>query len=223
MRSERLDHRVLIGARIDRLDADAGIFFLEIGRISIDDLGDRSPDRDRVVEWDLGRRAHDRRRRERAGGQRGRASHKVPSIHGPVLPPAAEMKPSLLNHAHAMRRWDDASNQWASAGDQLEMNELARRHGERPRRSQHDVLLSRPRLDLTAGAQILDRNDPDWQAGRGKPQAFGTNPRNHGCKVALRRRSGRERAASGQHRCRQHVHRRRSDEPRGENGLRALV
>ena len=47
--------RFLIGAGIDRLHLDRRIGLLEIGRVAVDDLGDRAADRDRIEERDFGR------------------------------------------------------------------------------------------------------------------------------------------------------------------------
>ena len=49
-RRERLHQRVLVGAGIDRLDGDAGIFLLEVGDIAVDDLWNRPADGDRIIE-----------------------------------------------------------------------------------------------------------------------------------------------------------------------------
>ena len=88
VRGQRLGDRFLVGAGIDRLHLDAGIGLLEIGGIAVDDLGDRSADRDRIEERDLGSPARTiAGRRERAGGQRGRASQKLPSSMVQFSPP----------------------------------------------------------------------------------------------------------------------------------------
>ena len=51
---ERLDDRLLVGARVDRLDLDAWIVLFEFAGHAVDELGDRTADRDWVVERHLG-------------------------------------------------------------------------------------------------------------------------------------------------------------------------
>ena len=54
VRGERLDDGLLIGAGIDRLHLDRRVGLLEVGRVAVDDLGDRAADRDRIEERDFG-------------------------------------------------------------------------------------------------------------------------------------------------------------------------
>ncbi len=70
-RGLRLGQRVLIGAGVDRRHLDRRVLALEVGRVAVDDLGDRSADGDREIEADLGRRiggADDGRQRQRRAG-----------------------------------------------------------------------------------------------------------------------------------------------------------
>ena len=80
----RLHDRVLIAAGIDRLHGDIGMRLAEVGDITVDDLGDRAADGDRIIEGDLGRgcgSAAQNRGRERCGNcQPGKF------IHAKVLP-----------------------------------------------------------------------------------------------------------------------------------------
>ena len=82
-RGQRLGDRLLVAARIDRLDLDAGIFLLEVGGVAVDDLGDRAADGDRVVERDLRlapARAPQRAAEQRAASaRRCRAAHRIAS------------------------------------------------------------------------------------------------------------------------------------------------
>src|SRR5262249_52173475 len=69
---QRLRDRVLISARVDRLDLDARVLFLEVGRESVDDLGDGAADRDGVVKRDFDRRLRPCAMRENGRCGRGR-------------------------------------------------------------------------------------------------------------------------------------------------------
>jgi hypothetical protein len=53
-RRQRLDDRLLVGARVDRVDLDVGVLLREVGRHLVDRLRHRAADGDRVVEVDLG-------------------------------------------------------------------------------------------------------------------------------------------------------------------------
>ena len=225
VRGERLDDGLLVGAGIDRLHLDARVLLLEVGRKRVDQLGDRPADGNRIEERDLGRALRD----GRLGDGGAPAAAAVPfrncaSLHG------------ISSHAFGRSlRWLRCSSR--CVGPMLHRTSARRQH---PTRS---TPVRRPRPAVGRPARTMNGSSPmrvsiSVSAPRYSTAATcaGTpadaEPRRFRAHAERQRSGGRPcgalRAAAlsqhrGQRRCRQHVHRRRADEARGEDGGGPLV
>ncbi len=215
----RLGHGILIRAGVDRRHLDRWVLALEVCRVAVDDLRDRSANRDREVETDVGRRiggAGDGRQRQRGAGGRqyaatGRADHA-----------------RTVSFA-ARDALDTLTGGSVEQVDRLLGGETHLRPG-----SQHDAArkpcqhrhIADPAGDHRVGAEIFRKLDSRGNALLGKSQTLRSNTAQE---FADRRRCQDRAVGAAHHHAgatpfkRKQVHRRRADEACGKTGRRARI
>ena len=181
VRGERLDDRLLVGARVDRLHLDAGVLLLEIGGEAVDDLGDRPADRHRVVEGDLGAL---RAGRADAEDQADRQDEDGAADDG------RESHGNSPGHVDTQRMPVVASNRCVASGFHASVTGAPAGSSTRPGARTASVCFADRAGDDRVGAEILHRGDARGEPGPVRERHV-LRPHAEEQPLALARRHGR--------------------------------